>query len=78
MVDLIQTMRVSLGDINSIINKYKVDCVVEKQTWMNDTYYSQSMGRGRIIVENSNNKIDYPKPKSVGYSVMKFGCDNAR
>ena len=45
LIDLIQTMRVSLGDINSIINKYKVDCVVEKQTWMNDTYYSQSMGK---------------------------------
>ena len=65
----------SLGNVNSSINKFKVDCVEEKQTWLNGTFYSQSMGNGRIISEDSPNKILYPKPKEVGYIVMKFVCN---
>jgi len=60
---------------NSAIDKYKVDCVEEKQTLLNGTFYSQSMGRGKIILEDTPNKILYPKPKSVGYVVMKFVCN---
>ena len=63
---------------NSVIAKIKVDCGEEKQTYLNGTFYSQSMGKGRIVFENSPNDIQYPKPKSVGYVVMKFVCDRAK
>jgi hypothetical protein len=60
---------------NSSIHKYKVDCVEEKQTWLNSTYYSQSMGKGRILFEDSPNKIKYPRPKSLEHTAMKFVCN---
>ncbi|MAC67523.1 MAG: hypothetical protein CMK54_05905 [Proteobacteria bacterium] len=66
------------GGVNSAISKYKVDCTEEKQTHLNLTFYSQSMSKGRILYEFSPNKIEYPKPKEIGYIVMKFACDNAR
>ena len=65
----------SLGIANSAIEKYKVNCVEEKQTQLNLTYYSQSMGRGKILLEDTPNKILYPKPKSVAHIGMKFVCD---
>ena len=43
----------SLGNVNSSINKYKINCLEEKQTYLNVTYYSQSMGKGRIVFEFS-------------------------
>ena len=52
----------SLGNANSSINKLKTDCGEEKQTFLNETFYSQSMGRGRILDEDSPNRILYPKP----------------
>ena len=76
--DLLEPIKSVSDSINSAIIKYKVDCGEEKQTWLNENYYSQSMGRGRIVAESSPNKIDYPKPREVGYTVMKFACDNAR
>ena len=63
---------------NSTINKLKVDCGEEKQTWLGSTSYTQSMGRGNIIFEGNSNTIQYPKPKSIRYIVMKFASDNAR
>ena len=60
---------------NSIISKFKVNCVEEKQTWLNGTYYSQSMGRRKIIVEDNSDETQYPKPNSVGYIVMKSVCN---
>ena len=60
---------------NSIISKFKVNCVEEKRTLMNETYYSQSMGKGRIVFEDSANKIQYPKPQSIGYALMKSICN---
>ena len=66
------------GGANSSIFKYKVNCVEEKVTLLNLTLYSQSMGKGRIIGEDSPNKIEYPKPKEVGYIVMKFVCDHTK
>ena len=75
LVDILEPLKLGGGSANSSINKYKVNCVEEKQTWLNVTAYSQSMGRGRIIVEETPNKILYPKPKEVGYTVMKFVCD---
>ena len=58
--------------VNSAISKYKVDCVEEKQTLMNLTFYSQSMGKGKIISEGNPNIIEHPKPESVGYLVRKL------
>ena len=68
----------SLGNANSAIAKYKVDCVEEKQTWLNGTFYSQSMGKGRIVDEINPNNVTYPKPNTVGYTLMKFVCDYAK
>ena len=62
----------------SIITKYKVNCVEEKQFRLSSTYYSQPMGKGRITDEFTPNKLFYPKPNTVAYEVMKFVCDNAR
>ena len=63
------------GGINSSIQKYKVDCVEEKATLMNLTFYSQSMGKGGILFEDTANKSIYPKPKTIAHIVMKFACN---
>jgi hypothetical protein len=63
------------GGINSVINKYNVNWVEEKRTCLNVTYYSQSMGKGRILFEDSPNKIKYPRPKSLEHTAMKFVCN---
>ena len=76
--DYLEPITGSLDNASSSISKYKVDCGEEKRTWLNDTYYSQSKGRERIVEDNSNNIIDYPKPKEVRYTLMKFACNNAR
>ena len=78
MNDNLEPIKSSLGNVNSSIGKFKVDCGEEKQIWLNSTYYSQSMGRGKIITETTPNKILYPKPNTVTYTVMKFACNNAR
>ena len=59
----------------SLIRKYKVDCIEGKRTWLSDTFYNQPMGKGKITGEISPKKINYPKPNSIGYVVMKFACD---
>ena len=64
--------------VSSTINKYKVECVEEKQTWLNATWYSQSKGKGKILGEDTTTEIGYPKPNTSGYEVMKFVCDNAK
>ena len=78
LMDLLEPIKGSLGNANSNISKFKVNCVEEKQTWLNSTHYSQSMGKGRIVIENSPNKIEYPKLNTVGHTTMKFACDNAK
>ncbi len=67
-----------LEKTNSYISKYKVDCVEEKQTLLNLTFYSQSMGKGVTLNEQTANDIEYPKPKTKGYLAMKFVCTNAK
>ena len=59
----------------SFIRKFKVDCTKGKRIWLSDTFYNQPMGRGKITGEIKPKKISYPKPKSIGYIVMKFSCD---
>ena len=63
---------------NSAISKWKVDCVAEKLTWLNATFYSQSMGKGRILKEGTPNHSFYPKPGTAFYDVMKFSCIRGR
>jgi hypothetical protein len=76
--DYLEPIKISVGYVNSAISKYKDDCVEEKHTRLNLTSYSQSMGKGRIIYEDTSNESLYPKPNSAGYAVMKFACDNAK
>ena len=64
-----------IRDGNSSLNKYKVNCGEEKKTLLRSTWYSQSMGKGRIVFEDSANKIQYPKPQSIGYALMKSICN---
>ena len=63
---------------NSYIAKFKVNCVEEKRTWLSFTTYSQPMGKGRINTDITPNEIQYPKPNSVGYDLMRFVCNNAK
>ena len=76
--ELVNYLKPLSGGTNSSINKWKVDCVGEKLTWLNATFYSQSMGKGRILDEGTPNHSFYPKPKSAYYEVMKFSCFRAR
>ena len=66
------------GIANSDISKYKANCEEGKTIRINSTYYSQSMGRGKIITETTPNKTNYPKPTTIEYIQMKFACNNAR
>ena len=59
----------------SFIRKFKVDCTKGKRTWLSDTFYNQPMGRGKITREINPKKVSYPKPNSIGFTVMKFSCD---
>ena len=38
-------------DAYSIISKYKVNCEVQKQIWLGNTFFSKPMGNGKIITE---------------------------
>ena len=76
--DLLEPFGNSLGNSNSVISKYKVDCGEEKVTALAITFYSESMGNGRIVREETPNFSSYPKPNSVGYRFIKFICDNVR
>ena len=61
--------------VNSSISKFTVDCVIDKLTWIDSTYYSQSMGKGEVIKEKKSNKTLFPRPGTVEYSTMKFACN---
>ncbi len=34
--------------------------------------------KGKILKEDTPNWVQYPKPKSFRYKIMKFACDNAK
>ena len=59
----------------SFIRKFKVDCTKGKRTWLSDTFYNHPMGKGKITREINPKKVSYPKPNSIGFTVMKFSCD---
>ena len=67
----------------SHISKYKVDCVENKQTWLDYQYYSQHMGKGKRVTESlpvwnhygsTLNEIRSLTLGSVEYEVMKTAC----
>jgi hypothetical protein len=81
---LIDNVEVFTDGTYSSIGKWKVDCLIEKVTWLSLTSYSQPMGKGKIItsiyhssnlVELTPNKVIYPKINSRYYNLMKFVCD---
>ena len=75
LFDLIEPL--SNGSNSSII-KFKVDCLEGKRIWLSSTFYSQQMGKGKIHMEGTSEKFDYPKPNNHHHDVMKFACNNAR
>ena len=36
------------------------------------------MWKGNVVLDLNPTNIDYPKPNSVEYVVMKFACDRAK
>ena len=72
--------------ILSNIHTFKVDCVREKQIWLSNTFYSQSMATGKIITNgvpvwnhygSTLNEIRSLTPNSIEHTIMKFICDKA-
>ncbi len=61
--------------VKSSISKFTVDCLSEKITWLSSTYYSQPMGKGKVIKEKTSNKTLFPRPDSVEYTTMKYACN---
>ena len=65
LVDLLEPIRGNSGDSYSNISKWKVDCGEEKETSVSITFYSQSMGKGRILYEEN-----HPKKKLDSFSYI--------
>ncbi len=61
--------------VNSSISKFTVDCMANKLTWIDSTYYSKSMGKGKIIKVKKSNKTLFPRPGSVEFTTMNFACN---
>ena len=75
---LVENLETTSNGVNSSIGKLKVDCVIETATQLQTIFYSQSMGRGKIMTQVTSNEIVYPPPNSVLYGAMKFACENAK
>ena len=80
LMDFLETT--TLGT-RSNVSKYKVDCVGEKQTWLNYTYFSEAMGNGKKITSlvpvwnhygSTLNEIRSLTPNSIEYRIMRFVC----
>ena len=63
---------------NSSLNKYEVNCREEKKTLLRSTWYSQSMGKGRIVTDNAPNITSYPKSNLHTHQLMKLACKYAK
>ena len=61
--------------VYSSISKFNVDCISEKITWIGSIYYSERMGKGKIIKEGVFNRRLYARPNSIDYATMKFVCN---
>ena len=60
---------------NSVLTKYKVDCVETKLTHLSVRSFSLPMGKGNIVYESSPNQIEYPKSGTHSHFMMKSVCD---
>ena len=81
--NLIDFAQPASSKARSHISKYKVDCVENKQTWLDYQYYSQHMGKGKRVTEllpvwnhygSTLNEIRNLTVGSVEYDVMKTVC----
>ena len=61
--------------VNSSVSEFTVDCVAEKLTWLGSTYYSQRMGKGKVIKKRKSRRTLFPRPNTVEYITMKFACN---
>ena len=80
LMDFLET---TTSGTRSNVSKYKVDCVGEKQTWLNYTYFSEAMGNGKKITSlvpvwnhygSTLNEIRSLTPNSIEYRIMRFVC----
>tara|TARA_Y100001938_G_scaffold127859_1_gene181113 strand:- start:53 stop:442 length:390 start_codon:yes stop_codon:yes gene_type:complete len=79
LVDTLEPVVDSYGRVTySNISKVKVDCVEEKLTMLNMIFYSQSMGKGKIVQDAPQTKTFYPIPGTSPYVHMKYACKNAK
>ena len=81
--NLIDFAQPASSKARSHISKYKVDCVENKQTWLDYQYYSQHMGKGKRVTEllpvwnhygSTLNEIRSLTVGTVEYDVMKTAC----
>ena len=63
------------ASIHQLVNGKSI--VEKKRTWLNATFHSQSMGKGKILSNLIPKKVDYPKPNQINYEILKFTCKNA-
>ena len=58
----------------SAVSKYKVDCGEEQISWLSTTYYSQPMGKGKIISKSTVNQIRLPQTEPIARAELLFVC----
>tara|TARA_S200000501_G_C20466133_1_gene587300 strand:+ start:179 stop:565 length:387 start_codon:yes stop_codon:yes gene_type:complete len=61
--------------VNSSVSKFTVDCVADKLTWIDSTYYSEPMGKGKVVKVKKSNRTLFPRPGTIEYTTMKFACN---
>ena len=61
------------GDM-SVITYHKLDCSNFRYVWLNSKYYDQPMGEGKLNADENYEDWRYPKPGSIGYSIMNHIC----
>jgi len=58
------------------VKKYaKVDCGVNRMTYLTYIFYKQSMGNGNGVTDDGADPWKYPDPNSVGGFKLRFICD---
>ena len=71
----------------SDVSEYKVDCVGQKQTWLNNKIYSQSMAQGKVVINgipvwnhygSTLNETRYLEPGSIEQRILLYVCDSIK
>ena len=62
------------GKSYSLVSKYKVDCGEEQMTWLSTNYYSQPMGKGKIISKSTVEQIRLPQTDTIARMELLFVC----